>query len=56
MQVRFFQEPGIAGLETTINDWLSEDARREIVDVRQTAITTPERGVEIVISVWYMEN
>jgi hypothetical protein len=56
MQVRFFQEPDIADLESAINTWLSLSPRREIVDVVQSAITHSGGGREIIVSVWYIED
>jgi hypothetical protein len=56
MQVRFFQEPDIAGLETVINDWLSRHPRCEIAEVKQTALTKPGGLEELIVSVWYIED
>lgn len=57
MQVRFFQEPDIADLESAINGWLSDHPRCEIVEVRQTAITGKPGAVEeLIVSVWYIED
>lgn len=56
MQVRFFQEPDIADLESAINKWLSEHPRCEISEVRQTAVSKPGSPVELIVSVWYIED
>ena len=56
MQVRFFQEPDVADIETAINAWLAVKPRREIVEVRQTARPLPGGGSDILVSVWYIED
>lgn len=52
VQVRFFQDPDLAQLETEINAWLAEDSRREIVDVCQSV---GQSSRDILISVWYVK-
>lgn len=53
VQVRFFQDLDLAQLEAEINAWLAEDARREIVEIRQS--TGGQHGRDILISVWYVQ-
>jgi hypothetical protein len=53
IQVRFFQEADLAQLETEINAWLAEDARREIVDIRQSI--GGQNARDILVSVWYVK-
>jgi len=55
MQVRIFQGSAPEDLEVRVNRWLAEDARREIVEVRQNAVTL-NGAVEIVVSVWYLDS
>jgi hypothetical protein len=56
VQVRFFQEPDIAALESAINTWLSVRPRREIVDIRQSALPVPGGGRDIIVSIWYIDD
>ncbi|MGH7502258.1 MAG: hypothetical protein ACREL7_10930 [Longimicrobiales bacterium] len=56
MQVRFFQEGDIADLETAINHWLAVSPRREIVDIRQSVLSTQAGGRELLVSVWYIDD
>jgi len=56
VQVRFFQEPDVAALETAINAWLALRPRREIVDIRQSALPLPGGAREIIVSIWYIED
>jgi hypothetical protein len=55
IQVRFFQAPDIARLESEINEWLGADARREIVDVRQS-VNTAQGIRQLIVSIWYIES
>ncbi|MGH7505538.1 MAG: hypothetical protein ACRELX_07790 [Longimicrobiales bacterium] len=56
VQVRFFQEPGIAELEAAINEWLAGDARREIVDIRQSVVNGRNDQRELIVSIWYVAS
>jgi hypothetical protein len=56
MQVRFFQEPSIADLETAINNWLAVSPRREIVEIRQSVLALPTGARELILSIWYIDG
>lgn len=56
LQARFFQEPDIAVLESAVNSWLALKPRREIVDVRQTALPGAGNSHEIILSIWYVDD
>jgi hypothetical protein len=55
IQVRYFQEPDIAELETRINEWLADDARREIVEIRQSVCQPKVDELTLIVSIWYIE-
>jgi hypothetical protein len=56
VQVRFFQEPDVGSLEAAINAWLALKPKREIVEIRQSALTVPGLGRDIIVSIWYIDN
>lgn len=56
MQVRFFQGPDIADLETAINAWLSKHPRCEIIEVCQTGVPVAGSAPDLIVSVWYIED
>ncbi len=52
MQVKFFRAQSLEELQNSINRWLSENAQREVVDVRQSVF---EAASSVLVSVWYVE-
>jgi hypothetical protein len=56
MQVRFFQGPDIAELETAINAWLTKHPRCEIIEVCQTGVPVVGSAPDLIVSVWYIED
>ncbi len=55
LQVRFFVDSEIAPLESAINEWLTQNPRREIVQIRQSVIPGGQRS-DIIVSIWYVAD
>jgi hypothetical protein len=56
VKVRFFQDSDIPRLEAGINEWLAQNTRREIIQIRQSSVTGTDERAEALVSIWYIED